>query len=103
MGDTLYYDHSRNTEKGATMFKSYSKKQAGVIFSNVKRGNLYMSENDINEMYFFADWATCNATDKERDMCQAIRDAVTAVFDGNMGEAQKMVDRFAMIRGMIYA
>lgn len=78
--------------------KTYSRKQAGVIYSNVKRGTLSMEKSAISAMYDYAGCAFVSNTNSlavVEKLAYAIRNAVDAVFAGDLATAQASLDSFA--------
>lgn len=80
--------------------KSYSKKQAGVVFANVKNGKLSAPADFAKSLYAYADVYAMNWEQFEIDMVNAIRDTVSAIFAGDMEEAQNKLDRFYGIQAI---
>lgn len=80
--------------------KSYSKKQANVIFANVKNGKLQAPENFARTLYAYADLYSMNWQQFELDMVRAIRNAVSAIFDNDIKEAQYQLDNFFAIEAI---
>lgn len=77
--------------------KTYSRKQAGVIYSNVKRGTLSMEKSAISAMYDYAGGAFVSSTSSlavVEKLAYAIRNAVDAVFAGDLATAQASLDNF---------
>lgn len=77
------------------MFKSYSKKQAGVVYAANKRGEIKASDKLISTMYDFADYSANFPNPTDADACDCIRAAVDAIFAHDYAEAQRMVDAAA--------
>lgn len=75
--------------------KFYSRKQAGVIYRNVKQGKLEMSKGAISFMYDHADVERYHDSSVISTMCEAIADAVQAVFDDDMELAQACLNELA--------
>lgn len=77
------------------MFKShYTRKQAGVIYRNVKEGKLDMSKAAINSMYYWADM-DCYADTAEANRLYEITAAVDAIFENDLEAAQAAIDAFS--------
>lgn len=85
------------------MFKGYSRKQAGVIFSNYKRGNVQMTKEQVNTLYNYADWCSDWMQESDKDYCNAIKDAVQACFDNDYAEAQRKLDRAFYVMKLAYS
>ena len=78
--------------------KTYSRKQAGVIYSNVKSGTLSMEKSAISAMYDYAGGAFVSNTSSlavVEKLSYALRNAVDAILPGDMELAQSCVDNFA--------
>lgn len=76
-----------------------TRKQAGVIYSNVKRGTVTMSKAAISAMYDVAgidtrDFVT-SGTDAVRDMVERLLLAVDAIFANDLDAAQAELDAFS--------
>ena len=72
----------------------YTRKQAGVIYRNVKEGNLNMSKAAINMMYYWAGLECYPDTARMLDL-DMIKAAVDNVFAGDLEVAQVCLDKFA--------
>lgn len=84
--------------KEAEMFKGISKKQAGVIYGNWKRGNLVATEATIHDVYDHVDMYTQHVQSWQADMVNALRGCIDAIFANDYETAQAQLDRFATIR-----
>lgn len=82
--------------------KSYSRKQAGVIFANWKQGNLHATDTTIKHMYSYADGWSMHWQPQDLDMIQCIRAAVDCIFAGNIDGAQAQLDRFEDVYDLHY-
>ena len=78
-----------------TFGRFYSRKQAGVVYRNVKQGNLEMTKEAIAFMYDHADVERYHDSSVISTMCEAVRDAVQAIFDGDMVLAQACLNELA--------
>lgn len=77
--------------------KSISRKQAGVIYSNVKRGTIKMSKQAVSEMYDMVGEVFIGSqsmADYYGEQIAALRLAIDAIFDGNLEWAQDNIDSF---------
>lgn len=70
-----------------------SRKQAGVIYKNVKQGTIKMSKSAISAMYDVAGVEVFN--DVMTDMIERLLAAVDAIFSGNIEGAQAELDVFS--------
>lgn len=74
------------------MFVQYlSKKQIGVIFSNWKKGNLDLTEEQIK--YFYNVCAECRHLHRQdhpklADNVDRVKRAIDCIFNGDLAEAQ---------------
>lgn len=77
--------------------KSFSRKQAGVIYANVKRGTIKMAKEAVSEMYDMVGEAFVSASDASsiENRIAAIKNAVDFIFAGDIESAQASVDRFS--------
>lgn len=75
--------------------KGISRKQAGVIYANVKRGTIEMSREAISEMYdrFVGEVFVGSSDPTER--IAALRNAVDFIFAGEYASAQVSINNFA--------
>ena len=75
--------------------KGISRKQAGVIYANVKRGTIEMSREAVSEMYDrFVGEVFVGASDPTGQIA-ALRVAIDFIFAGEYENAQAAIDRFA--------
>lgn len=75
--------------------KTYTRKQAGVIYAAVKRGDLKLEREAISELYDNADGIEIfNTDDAERanDLHYGIKNAIDAIFGNDYAFAQSMLD-----------
>lgn len=78
--------------------KTYSKKQAGVVYAAVKRGDVIMSKTAISIMYDIVggvDVFNTSQLDGIDRVKYAVKNAVDAIFAGDMELAQSCVDNIA--------
>lgn len=69
-----------------------SKKQIGVIFSNWKKGNLDLTEEDIKCLYnSFAEVKGFNTNNNFEDCLVRVKRGIESIFDGNIEEAQEQI------------
>lgn len=77
--------------------KSFSRKQAGVIYRAIKNKQIYMSRKGISEMYdMCGEVYVFNTNDAQRVQNQiaAIRNAVDAIFCGAFDMAEISLEHF---------
>lgn len=77
--------------------RSISRKQAGVIYSNVKRGTIKMSKAAVSEMYDMVGSVFIGSqsmADYYGEQIAALRLAIDAIFDGRADWAQDNIDSF---------
>lgn len=77
--------------------KSFSRKQAGVIYRAIKNKQLFMSREGISEMYdMCGEVYVSNTNDAQRVQNQiaAIRNAVDAIFCGSFDMAEISLRHF---------
>lgn len=80
--------------------KSISRKQAGVIYSNVKRGTIQMSKQAVSEMYGMVGEVFIGSqsmADYYGEQIAALRLAIDAIFDGNIEWAQDNINAFSQL------
>ena len=78
--------------------KTYSKKQAGVIYAAVKRGDVTMGKPAISIMYDMVggvDVFNTSQLDGIDRVKYAVKNAVDAIFAGDMELAQSCIDNIA--------
>ena len=85
------------------MVKGLSKKQAGVIYGNWKRGNLESTQEVMGWVYDFVEIYTTHVDDREMDMLHSLRDCIDSVFKNDYETAQNKLDRFAGLHKMTFA
>lgn len=82
-------------------YSRLSRKQAGVIYRNVKAGALVMTREQIGSMYDLADgriiW-----NDRLAEYDDELVAAVDAVFSGNLSVAQEHIDRAVLVHARVY-
>lgn len=87
----------RKDETMSTGTKSYSKKQAGVIYRSIKSGKLHMSKDAISAMYDGVDYIDVY---DERTLNMAkygiklIKNAVDSIFADDFEGAQMSINLF---------
>lgn len=77
--------------------KSISRKQAGVIYSNVKRGTIRMSRQAVSEMYDMVGSVFIGSqsmADYYGEQIAALRLAVDAIFNDRIDWAQDSISSF---------
>lgn len=79
-----------------------SRKQAGVIFANWKRGNIEATQSIISEVYNYSEFRTVNAQQCECDMVDYLRECIDAIFANDYSAAQDRLDRFVAVRNLHY-
>lgn len=78
-----------------------SRKQAGVIYRNVKLGTVEMSQKAVSAMYdlagrTFESWERGSELyDAEQELVGMLLNAVDAIFDARIEDAQSNIDAFA--------
>ncbi len=80
--------------------KSYSRKQAGVIYRAIKEGKIEMSKDAISAMYDNCDYIDVYSrltADLAINGVPAIKNAVTFIFEGNYENAQVSINNFASL------
>ena len=80
--------------------KSITRKQAGVIYSNVKRGTIQMSKQAVSAMYDMAGEVFIGSqtqADIIGEQIAALRLAIDAIFDGNIEWAQDNINAFSQL------
>ena len=85
------------------MVKGLSRKQAGVIYGNWKRGNLESTQEVMGWVYDFSEMFASNVTDREMDMLRSLRDCIDAIFANDYEAAQGKLERFAGLHRMMWA
>ena len=85
------------------MVKGLSRKQAGVIYGNWKRGNLESTQEVMGWVYDFSEMFASNVTDREMDMLRSLRDCIDAIFASDYQTAQDKLERFAGLHRMMWA
>lgn len=76
--------------------KSYSCKQAGVIYRAIKDGKLTMSNDAISDMYDMVGEAFITMANRDRveECIYGVRLAVTAIFDNDYAQAERYLACF---------
>lgn len=80
--------------------KSITRKQAGVIYSNVKRGTIHMSKQAVSAMYDMVGEVFIGSqsmADYYGEQIAALRLAIDAIFDGNIEWAQDNINAFSQL------
>ena len=89
------------TPRGHTMTKKtiITRKQAGVIYRNVKQGALSMSKKAVSAMYDVTDMDARDypTLDAIADEIERLLLAVDAIFAGDLAAAQGEIDAFAAL------
>ena len=81
-----------------------SKKQIGVIFSNWKRGNIELSEEQIKWLYNSrAEVIGLNNNMNLEDVLKRVKSAIESIFSGNIKEAEDAVKSAYTLYNAIYA
>lgn len=78
--------------------RTYSRKQAGVIYSAMKRGEIEVSADVISEMYDMAGSAFVSNTNDSsyvESFAAAIKNAVDFIFQNNYASAEKTLANLA--------
>ena len=84
----------------AMEIRTITRKQAGVIYANVKRGNIEMSREAVSAMYDFVGSVYVGCTSTASDVTEkvaALRNAIDAIFAGDLDAAQTGADHFAAL------
>ena len=80
-----------------------SKKQIGVIFSNWKKGNLNLTEDEIKFLYNnCAEIRGLNFNHNFDDVLQRVKYAIDSVFANNFSEAESQIKSAYRLYGTIY-
>lgn len=80
-----------------------SKKQIGVIFSNWKKGNLNLTEEQVNFLYKeCAEVKGLNFNHNFDDVLQRVKYAVDCIFANNFSEAEKSINSAYRLYHTIY-
>lgn len=91
------------SEKGVTMSstaKSFTRKQANVIYRSIKEGKIEMSKEAVSAMYDnveYIDVYDSATADMAMYGVKAIKAAVTCIIEGNYETAQKIINDFEEI------
>ena len=85
--------------------KFYSRKQAGVIYRNVKSGTIKMDKDAVSAMYDYADTTSTRPEDAEnaKGINETIRAAVDAIFSNDTDKAQIAINDFVSVISDMYA
>lgn len=78
-------------------YKTYSRKQAGVIYRAWKDGKIEMAKEDANKLYDYVgeiEVYNTNAMKIVETIAYAIRNAVDAIFADNYKAAQVSINNF---------
>lgn len=76
------------------MYKTYSRKQANVIYRASKEGHITISKQVMSKIYDMAD-ESCEYFFDGYDMHERIPMIVQNIFDGNYKMAQQGIDEIA--------
>lgn len=66
-----------------------TRKQCGVIFSNIKNGNLVLEKDFSNWMYSHVADYKCYYDAVEQDVMDRMKSGLDAIFNGNLQDAGK--------------
>lgn len=78
-------------------YKTYTTKQAGVVYRAFKEGKIEMTKGDASKLYDFAgsvEVLNTNSAKVVETIAYAIRNAVDAIFAGDYATAQTSIDNF---------
>lgn len=78
--------------------RTITRKQAGVIYSNVKRGTIEMSSESVSAMNDMVGSVYVGSTSTAKDVEErtaSLRLAIDAIFSGDMAAAQTAIDHFS--------
>lgn len=95
----ICYTYIIEREKGnemSQMMNSFSRKQAGVIYSANKRGDITVDQGTISYMYDLTEGGVDFNGSKNSDI-QSFCLAIDAIFDNDYEKAQKHINDVAMI------
>lgn len=73
-------------------FRTYTRKQAGVIYSAMKRGDIECPKEVISDMYDMAgsvEVFNTNSLGEVESFAAGIRNAIDAIFEGNYESASR--------------
>lgn len=71
-----------------------SKKQIGVIFAAVKRGDIYLNDTQISYMYrHFSEVRGFNNNNNFQDILLEVKCCINAIFEKDYEEAQQCINR----------
>ena len=81
-----------------------SKKQIGVIFSNWKRGNLDLTEEQIKWLYNnCAEVKGFNNNNNFQDVLSRVKSAIDSIFDNSYSEAEESIKSAYHLYNAIFA
>lgn len=81
-----------------------SKKQIGVIFSNWKRGNINLTDDQIKWLYnSCAEVKGFNNNNRFEDVLRRVKNAIDSIFAGNNAEAESEINTAYDLYNVIYA
>lgn len=83
------------------MAHSISKKQAGVIYSAWKRGEIRAEREVISKIYDYAEYFVSTDSNDEQ-LTAFLRSAVDAIFAHDTEKAQAEIDGFVAYRKLVY-
>lgn len=76
----------------------YTKKQAGVIYSNIKRGNLTVPKGFVKAMYdmvgHWNDYAFRHESDFNQKVCHQVNRILDFIFEGRYDLCQYIIDGY---------
>jgi len=79
---------------GANKATEFTKKQIGVIFANVKNGNLKVEKWVMSRMYDLAEYYGYDDNHSVAEEESDILNILQAVFEKNMEKAQKLINEY---------
>lgn len=82
--------------------KNISKKQAGVIYGNWKRGNLVATKETMNLVYSFAEYFVTTDSVTE-NLVTILRHCIDSIFKNDLDSAQHELDLFVTIYNRSYS
>ena len=81
-----------------------SKKQIGVIFSNWKRGNLDLTEEQVKWLYNkCAEVKGFNNNNNFQDVLSRVKSAIDSIFDNSYSEAEESIKSAYSLYNAIFA
>ena len=83
------------------MARNISKKQAGVIYGNWKRGNISATKETMSSVYSYAEHFVTTDS-KVEELVDELRACIDAIFSHDYEKAQEAIDRFVMLGNRYY-